>query len=602
LLHSLRRRAYKKECSNSLTPESISTHGNFVEAIEATTGLQENEAQAFADEVLQSQDPMLRLSGEALSLAPDVLNHILCTYSLEYFGKTYLAHHFKHSFCDALHTPMLRMIREAETHETSRPTIIMSWPESGKSTCVGVLLPVHNIVFGATVELPNGKQIDRQKKYIMFVCADNRIALKAMHPTVHELENNDSIREDFGEFYRDPDRRVGREGPWTRTHVLTRNGVFIEAKSRRTKFLSSKWISSRPDLGIVSDIDDESVDTRGKRTELFEWFITTFLSRFDRDNGNVIVEGNKQHDMSLIARLYDYGLKHKWNVREFKAYQIDEETGKKVYTWPEQFGPEWEKRTRETTITASAFEHMYLHNTAEGEAEISREDIVMYNVAEVLGQINSLVVFIAMDPAISQKVHADYTAIVPIAFDPATGITYVLETFNKRIDLIEQGRAFINTWARYGDRVARLGTESVGYQLALNQYITHEASKLGATLPVEEIRQDKSLGKKHYRIRRIFGAIRDGRIRFNPSDENQVILIDQLLMIAKGGEPEHDDLADALEMADRLKTEYYTSQITGGSAEAEILRPLTTSTAASTGLGRFGAPSSDRNPFVTHWD
>jgi len=55
-------------------------------------------------------------------------------------------------------------------------------------------------------------------------------------------------------------------------------------------------------------------------------------------------------------------------------------------------------------------------------------------------------------------------------------------------------------------------------------------------------------------------------------------------------------------MADRLKTEYYTSQITGGSAEAEILRPLTTSTAASTGLGRFGAPSSDRNPFVTHWD
>ncbi len=536
----------------------IEPPGSIKDAVEIVSDLRGADSVEASMAISRSKNPLLGLYDVAKTERdPQVLHFILANSSLEYFGSHYLPHHFFYEWKEGFHDIMLGHLRAAETHATNKPVVIMSFPETGKTTLCTVLLPIHAIAFPHHRVLPTGKIVDRRKRFILFISVVEDIAMGNLSTVLSELESNDTIVEDFGILYRDlkASRTVGgRAEQWNRRSATTTNGVHLEARSRGTKGQRSrKWRQYRPDLGIFTDIDDDQVRSLRARQNQFQWFTGTMLSRFDRANGNVIVEGNKAHEFSLINQLYNYGTVHGWNVVRFDAYQIDKETGEKTYTWPEQFGPEWEREKLDEMMGDTvAFSAEYLQQTSDSKT-LNREHFKYYPHGEIDALLKRSAVFFALDPSGSIDDKGDFSAFAPIAYDPITGLTYVLPMLVEHMGLTEQAHVYTTLYRRY--LPVRAGVESNGYQKILKPFLDEQVLKSGVFPHIEAISNTKFSKKE--RIKRLFDPIRNGHLLFLENDPTHAAVIDTLITMAHGIEPEHDDGPDALEMACRLKDEYY---------------------------------------------
>src|SRR5690606_24157600 len=132
------------------------------------------------------------------------------------------------------------------------------------------------------------------------------------------------------------------------------------------------------------------------------------------------------------------------------------------------------------------------------------------------------------------------------ALDRTTGITYVLRSRRGKWSIQEQISELlarcIELW--HPQRVPHIGVESNAYQKVLKPLLDAELRKAGmSTMVVQEIMQGRT--DKHTRIRRLFPDIQHKHLLFLFDDEGHKNAIDQMLVIARGGEPNHDDDADA---------------------------------------------------------
>ncbi len=537
------------------------------QAVETVTSFKEDEARLLAADVdaTPSADKALDLLVQH-SITGDVEEAEIAAahMSLKHFGKRYLPRYFTSPFSDKLHTPLFKALRRAATHRTHTPTVIIAWPESGKSTCAATLLPLHNIACGNKVTLASGHVIDQTKRYIMFTSASQPQAKDNLQSVTEQLELNDMLRRDSGDL-------VGRK-PWADYTAVTKNGIYMRAVSRQTRIRSTRRGEVRPDLGIDDDIDDKVAGAQAARAGAIDWFLTTHLSRFDSLRGNVILIGNVPHEFSIIAQVYVYGLEHGWDVHKFSLYTVDD-AGNKIYTWPERCDAAWEARKREELMGRDApFEVEFQQNPSGGFAELSLEDITKwyYDFVDIESSLPTMELYIAIDPAASLEKRADYTAVVPIAYDHKTQTVYVLEPFHEHVGIEAQAAALAERWFHYrACPLIRMGVEAVGYQTALAPYVESHLAKLGLTTHVYPIHQTRQ--HKFGRIRRLFSAIKNGRIVFIRGCDAHMVMIDTLLTISRGAEPDHDDLADALEMVVRLKDdEYFEDLERSGGVDVDV--------------------------------
>ncbi len=548
------------------------------------TPLREGDAQSLAD-VLDdpacTTDQTVQLLYEEAKrrLSSGALHLFLARFSYSYFARFYLPHYFSKPFSPPYHGDMFKLLRAVETGRTRMPAVIIAWPESGKTTCCGLLMPLHNVTCGCRLEFPSGAIVDKTKRYIQYVSATLDIARKNMLPLVTELEENVRLRTDFGELVRDPLIRTNAGRIWSKTQARTLNDIFIEARGRKMKLRSTRHRQYRPDLGICTDLDDDGADRGAEksqhRSDMMSWFLTVYMPRISIEHGNILAEGNRIHGQSLISRLYDYGAANDWHVRDYKPISIDE-YGNKQYLWPEKFGPAWEAETRKRMMDRpGVFEATWMNDTTRGLVELTYDQVQYYDESQLADVLRRAEIYIAMDPAATQEERNDYTAVVAIAFDPDTGITYVLPSMNERLGIDGQATAFFSTYLRYYDfDVRRIGVEAVAYQNVLAPYITSFLAKKGITEKVYPLHQRR---QKFSRYRRLFPAIAVGNIRFCAACPEHAILLNQLIAVAKRNEPDHDDLADALEMADRLKNECHAEDYdleVSGDVDVDLLRLL----------------------------
>jgi predicted phage terminase large subunit-like protein len=246
----------------------------------------------------------------------------------------------------------------------------------------------------------------------------------------------------------------------------------------------------------------------------------------------------------MLAKLVDFGQQNGWIVKVFPIYE-DTEHGR-VYLWEERYGPEWVKKKLEE-IPESAFAQEYLQRPGSSRKDIKPEDFKFYDkefesVLEAI-EYGRYIVCIGVDPAAKTGERNDYTAVVPVALDPATGIKYVLPGYIERASFNTKIHAVINEHIRWKAHIT--GIESVQFQIALKEAIDLEARRQGVTINTVPVQQ--SIDKK-MRISRLYGAISAGTIRFLRHRTHSVI-VDQLINLHTA---DHDDGADALEIAIRL--------------------------------------------------
>lgn len=147
-----------------------------------------------------------------------------------------------------------------------------------------------------------------------------------------------------------------------------------------------------------------------------------------------------------------------------------------------------------------------------------------------------LAVYTVVDPALSEKKHGDFTAIVTVAVDPGK-VLYVLDAWHGKINPKATIDKMFEVYDAWQPQV--MGLETVGFQKTLKYMLYDEMARRGQFLPLRELAPDTRTTKE-MRIKSLQPYYQTGKIAHRRGLHD---LETELLRFPRA---QHDDLADAL--------------------------------------------------------
>lgn len=543
-----RRKAYEKELKGR-GPTFLSSPYNLADSISKLSNIEGDEAEAAAQEIYRSADDVGALAEVLKGMPDEVLNYIYSSVCYRYFTKKYFPVLVERNFAPAYHDEYFKILRAVETHQTIYPALVCGPRDWGKSTLGSMILPIHAVIFPVELTYPNGKVVDLSKKFIMLVSAAQGASGRWLQSICAEFQENEDIRTDFGEFYRDPESTVKRNKTWSKIIAVTHNGKRLEAHTRRTKIKGANYRGSRPDLIIPDDMeDDENTENPNLRDRDFIWYNKIVVPARAKKNGNVLTLGNLDNPDGLCERIKKHAEEKGHLVKIFTVSHIDPVTNRKVYTWIEEFGPDWEAEQLEI-IGDEAYELEYQSNAHAALRELALDEIGYYDPNLVKDNLKSMWLIGAVDQASGKKkARHDETAIGGIAYDKASRVTYVLPARIGKISKSIQPQAVLDYHCDYD--FMEVHVEATSDQGALCVAVQDLAVEKDITINVEEIHGHTV--NKHDRIaQRLLSRIKNHRILFIDGDKSHTKIIDQLIRLGQPGVK--DDGADMLEMCVRAR-------------------------------------------------
>ena len=151
------------------------------------------------------------------------------------------------------------------------------------------------------------------------------------------------------------------------------------------------------------------------------------------------------------------------------------------------------------------------------------------------------------DPSLGRGANSDYSAIITLAVDGETGLSYVWDADIARrhpdkiiADILEKERLLRR---EVGRGYVLFGAETNQFQWFLKEQLARESARQGLYLPIQGIRSTED---KTMRVESLQPDVKNGYILFRP---DQTLLLQQLSQFPLGA---HDDGPDALEGARTL--------------------------------------------------
>jgi predicted phage terminase large subunit-like protein len=433
--------------------------------------------------------------------------------SFFYFFHFYYAHYIKYATAD-FQKEIIHLIEK----DNPENLFIVSFRGSGKSTMITTAYPVWAIL---------GKE---SRRFILIFCQTQAQAKQHMMNLRAELEDNELLRKDLGPFHEDSDE-------WSAgSLVFSNTGARITVASVDQRVRGFRHRQNRPDLIICDDIENvASTKTQESRDKIHQWLTNEIIPIGDVDT-RLIMVGNLLHQDSLLMRIKK---KTEDNSIDgiFKEYPIvrDEEI-----LWPGKY-PTLEsiEKERKKIMNRVAWQREYMLQIVSDDDQVILPEWINYY--DKLPDERPMDTFLSIDPAISEKSTADYTAMV-MAHTYGYGHNlriYVLPvvvnarlTFNKQLEKVNE---LVESVGNLRDTTVIV--ENVAYQDALKQELKNRYSYNTKAFNV------KGMDK---RARLILAArlFETGRIFF-PKTKNVEALISQTLGF---GVEKHDDMVDAFSM------------------------------------------------------
>lgn len=499
-----------------------------------------------------------------MELLKDYLERLRAWDNIIDFAKRYLPHYLTAAPAP-FHLELYRQMENgARATSDERRYFVCAAPRGhGKSVLVSLIYPLWCIC-------------TNRKKFIVIISSSSNIAEGFLGSIIRELENNDLLRQDFGDL-------VGHE-KWTDREILTappsslphdggrdRVGVRVCAKGANSTLRGMRSFQARPDLIICDDLEDENVvNTQERRKKLESWFNKSVLN-LQGTNGDVFVIGTVLHYDSLLSKLLK-----QWKGKKYKAISSDGTILWASYYTRERLDKIKYGDGEKEGIGSLAFESEYQNNPIDSETQIIKGEWIKYYKLEDI-ENQELLIYSALDPSVGSKDTSDYSAIVTIG--ECFGKIYVLDCDMQRRSpqaTVEAALRCYQKWSNFKFQIpnhksqtnsksqiqnsnsslgfgnCNLGftsqyvcmvIESNVFQIVLKQLIDDMSKKLKMFIPTVEIR---NVSDKVARLCSISPLIENGTIFFLPE---QYQLIEQLVQFPKAS---HDDGPDALEMAVRV--------------------------------------------------
>jgi predicted phage terminase large subunit-like protein len=243
--------------------------------------------------------------------------------------------------------------------------------------------------------------------------------------------------------------------------------------------------------------------------------------------GEQVVVGTRWLYDDFIAYLFQ---NEKWFLPAL--YKGVYEDGKPI--WPERFTPEVIDRILEQQ-QPRIFSAQYMNDPVHEDARSF--DPAWFRFYTTLPEVMRCVT--AIDPAISQKKHGDYSAIVTVAQDRAYN-RYVVDARRGRWGIDELIDNVFDVYRRW--KPVRVGLETVMFQKALMWPFREAMRREDTIIPIVELRPSSRVTKEG-RIQALHEYFANGSLYLNKAHEDLLAELRGWPAIA------HDDLLDALAYA-----------------------------------------------------
>ncbi|MFH1767373.1 MAG: hypothetical protein ABH826_04810 [Patescibacteria group bacterium] len=428
------------------------------------------------------------------------------------FFNIYHSHYVHYPTAD-FQRDLFRLTEDTQT----KNAVVVAFRGSGKTTIMTLSYPLWAIL---------GVQ---QRKFVLLLSQTQNQAQQMLANLKREIENNDILRNDFGGLEQ-ATNEWGRE-----SLVIKRYNARIMTASTETSIRGARFGEHRPDLIIADDVEDlQSVKTKDGRDKIYGWLMGDVIPAGDRDT-RLIVIGNLLHEDSLLMRLKDDIHKKKFSGK-FLWYPLVDNHNKPL--WPGKFPTKKSIEELHKTVPSNvAWEREFMLRIIATQEQVIRPKWIQYY--EVLPKnlthesVGYRYTGIGVDPAISEKETADYTAMVAArvyGYDDNMRVYILPNPVNKRLTFPKQLEQ-IKIMSDGLDK-AELYIEEVGYQLALIQELEHEEY---------QVKGVKTRGAdKRSRLAIVSYLVQKGQVLF--PKEGCKELINQLTGF---GVEKYDDLADA---------------------------------------------------------
>lgn len=501
---------------------------------------------------------------------PDGLRKKLGAIDLEYFGRAYLGHYFTRETPE-FHRDLNRIWQSGVLKDMvplSMETVAkirrlpgcrraVAAPRGhAKSTNLTFKDTLHAIVYG-------------YKPYILILSDSSDQAQGFLADIRGELEDNQAIREDFGDLQ---GKKVWREDV-----LLTSTDVKIEAIGSGKKIRGRRHKNWRPGLIVLDDIEnDENVRTPEQRKKLENWFLKA-VSKAGDDYTDIVYIGTLLHYDSLLAKVLEnpayrsviYKAVISWAERrdlwdQWEEIYIDldnENREQDARAFFEANKDEMLKGTQVLWEDKLPYYELMKMRVSEGEASFNSEEqnepinpedclfneewFEYYNEAAIDFREKRFRFFGFVDPSLGgkgKKKKSDFSTIITLAKDGQTGYMYVLDADIERRhpDRIIEDTLEKERWLKlsYGRGFTLFGCETNQFQWFLKEELARRSAEAGIYLPIEEVNQTSD---KYGRIQTLQPDIKNRYIKFNIRHKRLLEQLRQFPMAA------HDDGPDALE-------------------------------------------------------
>ncbi|MDP1624873.1 MAG: hypothetical protein Q8L64_03805 [bacterium] len=422
-----------------------------------------------------------------------------------WFFHIYFSHYVKYKTAQ-FHKELFEL-----TEATHKTMVIEAFRGSGKTTIMGTSYAIWSIL---------GMQ---QRKFVLIIAKTESQARQYLANIKLELEHNRLLRLDLGPFEEPNDE-------WRAVSiVLPKYGARVTVASIDNSIRGIKHGAHRPDLIIADDLEDlDIVKTQESRDKMFNWLMGDIIPLGDKDT-RLIVIGTKLHNDSIIMRLKKAILEGRMDGIA-KAYPFLDENNQPL--WKDKYRTDAEVETlRKSVPSLQAWQREYMLQIIADDDQVIRPEWIRYY--DSLPSDACRFTATGIDPAISEKDNADYTAMVSgkiYGRKKALKIYILPNLVNERMDFpktIEKIKSLSKTLGN-----AHVWIENVGYQKSIIDHLKSE------NFPAKEYRTQGS--DKRARLSLVSHHIQSGTVLFPRYGAEK--LIEQLVGF---GTEKHDDLSDA---------------------------------------------------------
>src|SRR3990167_481785 len=409
----------------------------------------------------------------------------------------------------ATHKPLARHFQNEE--ERYKMTL---WPrETGKTT----LGTVSESVFIL---------LNNPEERILFLSDTEQMAEGMLSVTKNQFAINDKMRFVWPEFCpadpKDFGTKLGFSLPNKKSNTLEPS---IMAAGRETN-LTSRHFSRIFVDDLVNKANSRSKEMCDNIIDFYKSL--TFLMSKDC---HVYINGTIYSPYDL----YCWIMKHQKGDYAIEKKSIISNEG--VLLWPEGYNHKRiEEKKRKTSKYEFSCQMMNMPVSSE-DAIFKIKDVLRIPKADIP---KPYYIFTTVDPAISLKQSADFTAIVTAAVDKDFKL-YILDIENKRMDPSYAIDAIIDIHSRF--KPMKVGIEDVAYQRSLEHFLKKKCRELGILIPLTQIKRDSD-ESKFQRILALEPKVRWGEFYITDECRNAEELLDQMAFFSadyKG----HDDILDA---------------------------------------------------------